>query len=51
MTTISGADIPKDYAIFYPGEDKSGRRAVVISLEKNGQSSKSRKSKNFNGDF
>lgn len=35
IPTIPGGDIPKDYALFYPGENKSGRRTVAISLEKN----------------
>lgn len=34
ITTIPAAEIPKDYALFYPGENKSGRRTVAISLEK-----------------
>lgn len=34
ITTIPEADIPKDYALFYPGENKSGRRTVAISLGK-----------------
>lgn len=46
ISAISGAGTPKDYSLFYPGQNKSGRRTVTISVEKNAQSSKSRKNKN-----
>lgn len=43
ITSISGTDISKDYALFYPEEKRPGGRTVAISLEKNAESSKFRK--------